>query len=136
MSYDNITEEPTPGNTTGLLATLRRLVATFTEILHTRVELLSTELEEEAERLRQLAIVGLLSVFFLGLGVVVATAFFVVLFWEPYRLYVLAAFAIVYLAIGVGTALLVRHKLKSRPRLLAATRSELSKDRQQLASSS
>lgn len=118
------------------MATLRRLVATFTEILHTRVELLSIELEEEAERLRQLAIVGLLSVFFLGLGVIVATAFVVVLFWEPYRLYVLAGFAIVYLGIGVGTALLVRHKLKTRPRLLAATRSELSKDRQQLASSS
>ena len=47
---------------------MQRLLATFTEILHTRIEILSTELEEEGERVRQLFMYGLVSLFFLGLG--------------------------------------------------------------------
>jgi uncharacterized membrane protein YqjE len=129
---DNIGPEPAPGRATGLLAALQRLLATFTEILHTRIEILSTELEEEGTRVRQLFMYGLVSLFFLGLGLLLATVFVVMAFWETHRLYVLAGFTVFYLGIGVGIALVVRHKIKTRPRLFSATLSELGKDRERL----
>ncbi|HWQ95364.1 MAG TPA: phage holin family protein [Gammaproteobacteria bacterium] len=136
MAYDGTDPEPAPGRTTGLLSALQRLLATFTEILHTRIEILSTELEEEGERARQLLVYGLVSLFFLGLGLLFATVFIVVAFWETHRLYVLAGFTVFYLGISTIAALVVRHKIRSRPRLFSATLSELAKDRERLTSRS
>ncbi|MBI3345451.1 MAG: phage holin family protein [Gammaproteobacteria bacterium] len=136
MAYDDTDPEPALSRATGLLATLQRLLATFTEILHTRIELLSTEMEEEGQRVRQLFIYGLVSLFFLGLGLLLATVFIVVAFWETHRLYVLAGFSVFYLGIGAIAALVVRHKLRTRPRLFSATLSELGKDRERLTSRS
>ena len=136
MAYDDTGAESTSTRASGLLASLRRLSATLAEILHTRVEILSTELEEEGVRVRELFIYEMVSLFFLGLGVLLATLLVVLAFWETHRLSVLAGFAVFYLAIGVGTALVVRHKLKTRPRLFSATLSELGKDRERLVSRS
>ncbi|MEO6697306.1 MAG: phage holin family protein [Gammaproteobacteria bacterium] len=136
MAYEDTGPEPAPGRTTGLLSALQRLLATFTEILHTRIEILSTELQEEGERLRQVVMYGLVSLFFLGLGLLLATAFIVAAFWETHRLYVLAGFTVFYLGISAIAALMVRHKIKARPRLFSATLSELGKDRERLTSRS
>ena len=134
---DNDTDaESTSTRATGLLASLQRLLATFTEILHTRVEILSTELEEEGIRVRELLLFELVSFFFLGMGLLLVTLFIVLAFWETHGLSVLAAFAVFYLAIGAATALVVRHKLKTRPRLFSGTLHELGKDRKRLASRS
>ena len=110
------------------------MLATFTEILHTRIEILSTELEEEGERARQLFVYGLVSLFFLGLGLLFATLLIVAAFWETHRLSVLAGFTVFYLGIGVIAALMVRYKIKTRPRLFSATLSELGKDHERLTS--
>lgn len=131
---DGVSTESAPNRATGLLASVRRLLATSVEILHTRAEILSTELEEEGVRVRELFLYELVSLFFLGLGLLLATLFVVLAFWDSYRLPVLAAFAVLYLAIGVGTALMVRHKLKTRPRLFSASLAELTKDRERLVS--
>jgi uncharacterized membrane protein YqjE len=134
VASDDTVVESASTRATGLLASLQRLLATFAEILHTRVEILSTELEEEGVRVRELLLYELVSLFFFGLGLLLVTLFVVLAFWETHRLSVLAAFAVFYLAIGVGTALVVRHKLKNRPRLFSATLSELGKDRERLSS--
>lgn len=131
VNDDAGTAEPTPG----LLGSLRRLLKTFTEILHTRVDILSTELEEEVFRAQQLFIYALVSVFFLGLGLVLVTLFVVMAFWETNRLYVLGCFAVSYLGLGAITALVVRSRIRTRPRLFSATLSELDKDRESLGSS-
>lgn len=136
MAHDDTVEESTHTRATGLLASLQRLMATFAEILHTRGELISTELEEEGVRVRELLLYELVSLFFLGLGLSLVTLFVVMAFWETHRLSVLAAFAVFYLAIGAVTTLVVRHKLKTRPRLFSATLLELGKDRERLASRS
>ena len=136
MAPDDTGPEPAPGHATGLLAALQRLMATFAEILHTRIAILSTELEENGERVRQLFVYGLVSIFFLTLGVLLATMLIVAAFWETHRLYVLAGFTVFYLGIGTIAALVARHKIKTRPRLFAATLSELGKDRERLTSRS
>lgn len=136
MRYDDLDSDTEPGRATGLLATLQRLLATFIEILHTRLEILAIELEEEGVRFRQLVIYGLVSVFFLGLGLLVATALVVLIFWEPYRVHVLAGFAAFYLIVGVSAALAARHMIKNRPRPFSVTLSELAKDHERLTSRS
>jgi len=136
MALDDTDAESTPARASGLLASLQRLLATFAGILHTRIEIVSTELEEEGIRVRELLFYGLVSAFFLGLGLLLGTAFVILVFWETHGLSVLAVFAVLYLAIGIGTALVVRHKLKTRPRLFSTTISELGKDRERLASRS
>lgn len=129
MAHDN----DGPERTAGLLASLQRLLTTFIEILQTRVDILSTELEEEVYRVQQLLVYVLMSLFFLGLGLVLVTLLVVMAFWETNRLYVLAGFAVSYLGIGAITALAVIHKIRSRPRLFSTTLSELGKDRERLA---
>lgn len=122
------------GRATGLLASLRRLLATGADILHTRLELLSVELEEGGGHLRALLLYALVALFFLGFGLLLLTLFVVVLFWDTHRVSVLGGITVVYLAIGAGAALMFRHRLKTRPRLFAATLAELDKDRERLTS--
>ena len=120
--------------TSSLLAASQRLLTTSVEILHTRIEIVATELEEAGAGARQLTIHTLAALFFLAMGLLLATLFVVVLFWETRRLAVLGGFALLYLGIGAGTALLVRRRLRNRPRLFATTLSELGKDRDRLTS--
>ncbi|MBI3898883.1 MAG: phage holin family protein [Gammaproteobacteria bacterium] len=117
---------------TGLLASLQRLLATLIEILQTRVEIAVTEYEEERVRLRELLVFGFMTLFFIGFGTILLTLFIVTLFSETYRLLVLGGFATLYLAVGVAAAIVLRNQLKSRPRLLAVTMAEFSKDRERL----
>ncbi len=77
-----------------------------------------------------------MALFFLGLGVLLATLFVVMAFWEDHRLAVLAGFTLFYLAIGIGTGLVARQKLKTRPRLFSTSLAELGKDRERLDSES
>lgn len=133
---DTAVTETTPGRANGLLASLQNLLGTFADILHTRVEIISTELEEEGWRVRQLILYMLTSVLFLGLGLLILTLFIVKTFSDANQLYVLGGFALIYLGIGTIIALMVRHKLETRPRLFSTTLSELDKDRENLGSRS
>lgn len=136
MASDDTVVESASTRGTGLWASLQRLLATSAEILHTRVDILSTELEEEGLRIKELLLYERASLFFFGLGLLLATLFVILAFWDTHRLSVLAAFAVFYMAIGAGIALVARHKLKTRPRLFSATLSELGKDRDRLVSRS
>ena len=133
MVEDNAdTTDATLDRPTGILASLQRLLGSFAEILHTRVDILSLELEEAGWLIGQLVFYVLISAFFLGLGLLLLTLFIVKASPETYQLYVLGGFAILYLSISVIAVLLVRHKLKTRPRLFSTTLSELDKDRKRL----
>jgi uncharacterized membrane protein YqjE len=133
MAEDNAdTTDATLERPTGILASLQRLLGSFAEILHTRVDILALDLEEAGWLIGRLILYVLISVFFLGLGLLVLTLFIVKASPETYQLYVLGGFAILYLSISVIAVLLVRHKLKTRSRLFSTTLSELDKDRKRL----
>lgn len=122
-----------PGTrTVGLLNSLRRALSTLVEILHDRIELITTELEEQKLRAAQIAMASFLTLFFLSLAIIFGTLAVVVVFWETYRLAVLAGFAALYLVLGVIAALVWRVRSRARPRLLAATLTELRRDRDAL----
>lgn len=136
MANSDSSAESVTTRSTGLLASLQRLLATSAEVLRTRVEILSTEFEEEGVRIRELFFLEQVSLFFVGVGLLLATLFTVLIFWDSHPLSALAAFAVLYLAAGVGTALVLRRKLRNRPRLFSATLAELGKDRERLVSRS
>jgi len=128
--------EKTPGESKGLLESLTTLTATLVAIAHTRLDLLSSDLEEEREHLLSLLVLALAALFCLGVGVLLATLLLVVAFWDTHRLLVLAALAGLFLAAGITAWGFALHKARTKPRLFAASMSELLKDRQQLVSRS
>ena len=124
----------TPGGGKGLLASLAALASTLVAIAHTRLDLLSSDLEEERAHLLSLLVLALSALFFLGIGVLLATLLVVVAFWDTYRLPVLAVLAVIFLAAGISAWRIALHKARTKPRLFAASLAELLKDRQQLVS--
>ena len=128
--------EKTPGESKGLLESLTTLAATLVAIAHTRLDLLSTDLEEDRAHLLSLLVLALVALFCLGVGVVLATILLVVAFWDTHRLLVLGSLAGFFLAAGMAAGAFAMHKARTKPRLFAASLSELLKDRQQLVSRS
>ena len=124
--------DPEAGQSPGLLSSLQRLITTLLEILQTRVEIVATEFEEERVRLRELVLFGVLTLFFVSVGLTLVTLFIVSLYWDTHRLQVLASISLLYLGLGAVTGICLYRRLKSRPRLFATTVSELAKDREQL----
>ncbi len=111
---------------------MRVLAVTLLAIAHTRLELLSTEIEEQWIWVSSMLAWTLVALFCAGLGVVLATLLLVLVLWDTHRLLALGIPAILFL-LGAGLAwLVVQSKARAKPRLFAASLTELSKDREEL----
>ncbi|MDO9072881.1 MAG: phage holin family protein [Rubrivivax sp.] len=95
-----------PPATGGLFESLRRLLATTLGIAQVRLELFGTELEAEKLRLFDALWRAALGLLLLGVALVLAVGFVLMLFWEGYRLPALAVTTLFFVA--AGAALLVR----------------------------
>lgn len=126
----------TPAGSKGLLESLTTLAATLVAIAHTRLDMLSADLEEDREHLLSLLVLAMTALFCIGVGVVLATILLVIAFWDTHRLLALGSLAGFFLTVGIAAWVFAMHKAKTKPRLFAASLSELLKDRQQLASRS
>ena len=124
--------EKDPGGEGGLLDSIRKLALTLTGVLQTRLGIFATELEEAKLQLSQLLLLGLVALFCLGLGIVLLAVFFVVLFWDSYRLTVLGVMAGVFLGMGIFAVLALSAKAAENTEMFSATLAELAKDREQL----
>lgn len=116
----------------GLFDSLKGLTASLVAIAHTRLDLLSTDLEEERARLASVLVMVFVALFCLGVGVVLLAILVAVAFWDSHRLLALAGLTGIFLAGGVAALGCVRHKLRTKPRVFAASLAELSRDRQHL----
>jgi uncharacterized membrane protein YqjE len=126
--------ETTSGGSKGLLDSLSALAGTLVTIVHTRLELLSSDLEEERAHLLTLLVLALAALFFIGFGILLATLLLVVAFWDTHRLPLLGLLTGLFLTAGIAAWRIALHKVRAKPRMFAASMSELIKDRQQLAS--
>lgn len=124
--------EKDPGSEVSLLDSIRKLAITLVGVLQTRLGIFATELEEVKLQLGQLLLLGLVALFCLGLGIVLLAVFFVVLFWDSYRLAVLGVMAGVFLGMGIFAVLALRAKAAENTKMFSATLAELAKDREQL----
>jgi uncharacterized membrane protein YqjE len=123
---DNHSDEIPPP---GLLDSARALLATLVQLLHTRVELFTTEIEEEMHRIARLLLWGTVAIFCGGLCVLMLSLTVVIVFWDDHRVFAAVAMTTLFLTIVLAAVLQLRAVLREHPRLLAASRDELRRDR-------
>lgn len=118
----------------GLLESLTTLTANLIAVAHTRLELLSLDLEEERAHLFSFLVLTLVAIFCIGFGILLATLFLIVLFWDTHRLLAVGTLTGLFLSAGATAWFVAFRKIKSKPRLFSSSMSELLKDRQHLTS--
>jgi uncharacterized membrane protein YqjE len=116
-----------------LLRSLANLLATAVAIAQTRVELLTTELQEEMHRVAEIMVWTCVALLAAGMGLALTALMIVFIFWDTHRVLASCIVTIAFFGIALAAGMVLRAKLRGRPRLLAATLAELTKDREQLA---
>jgi uncharacterized membrane protein YqjE len=129
---DPNTEQERPATAGGLFQSLSNLLGTVLGIVHTRLELLTTELQEEVQRAAKLLLWAFVAAFAAMMALFLAAFTVIFAFWDTYRVTAALAMVVLFVVVAVGAALLMRHKLRTRPPLLDATLGELARDREQL----
>lgn len=111
-----------------LLRSASELLATVLAIGRTRLELLSVELQLELRRIAVLAALGFAALFAGSIGLVMAGAAVIIVFWDTHR--VLAALGVTagFFAICLAAVVALVRQSRRGPRLLAGTLGELQRD--------
>ena len=118
-----------------LFESIRRLLATALELAQVRIDLLSTELELEKRRVFDGLLWAAIAVILLGVGLVMACSFVLLLFWDNYRLWAAGAMAFLLLAGGALLVRMARQRLRSVTGMLHLSLLELERDISDLRSS-
>jgi uncharacterized membrane protein YqjE len=113
----------------GLFASVRRMLGTVLEIAQVRLELLGTELEFEKRRLLDGLLWGALGLMVVGVGLVLACGFVILLFWEGYRLPALGVLTMLFLGMGAWLLQEAKRRLHQREHLFSQSVTELKHDR-------
>jgi uncharacterized membrane protein YqjE len=116
----------------GLFGSIARLGRTTVALLRTRLEILGTEIEEERIRFTGLVLLVAGIAFCVQMAVLLFVILMVVLLWESHRLLTLGVLAAAFLVAGIALFLWLRHQMRTRPRMFAATLGELAKDQERL----
>jgi uncharacterized membrane protein YqjE len=122
----------TGGPLAGLLQSLTQVVATLVTMAHTRLELLTAELQEEVHRAASVLLWAFVTLFATGIGLVLLALAAIVAYWDTHRVLVAGLVTLAFFGIAAFAALKLRSMLHSRSRILDATLSELSRDKQHL----
>jgi uncharacterized membrane protein YqjE len=120
--------ETTPGPAGNLLRSVIRLAGSLLESVGTRVDLFATELREDGERGVRLMAWALAALLTAILGALMAGVTLIIVFWDTHRVAAAAGVTAAFLVAAVACAAAFRRRLREKPRLLDATRSELQKD--------
>lgn len=119
-----------PSGGGGLLQSLRRLADTALGIVQVRLELFGTELEQEKQRLFDALLWAVLGLLLVGLALVLAIGFVVLLFQEGYRLPAVGVLTLVFGGAGAWLLQRARRTLKAGDGgPFALSLSELRRDR-------
>lgn len=117
----------------GLSGSLRRLLDQGLELLQVRLALIGTEIELEARRLLDALLHAVMALLLLGLALLFAAVFVVVLCWDSYRLQALAGVALCYGGAAVWFLRSARARLHLPGGSFATSVAELARDREYLA---
>ena len=119
----------------GLLGSLRSALANFIELAHTRLELVSVEMEARLLNSRHVMLWSVVALFSASLAMLMLAFTVLIVFWDTHRLLAASTITAVFILMTVGAALVVRHRIRERPRLLSATIAELKRDAASLGES-
>ena len=120
--------QPTAGPATHLLQSVVRLAGSLLGAVQTRGELLTTELEQEIGRGARVLLLGFATLLAAILGLLVFGLLIVIVFWDSHRVGAAICVLLAFLATAGGCGWALRNELKRRPKFLAATRDELTRD--------
>lgn len=120
--------DESPGPATNLLRSLVQLGGTLLATAQTRVELLTTELSEDVERGIRILLWGFVALLAGILGALLAGITLIIYFWDTHRLGAAVGVTLAFLVVAAVAGWVSRERLREKPRLLDATRSELRQD--------
>ena len=112
----------------GLFGSLRRAFGHLVELLHTRLELASVEIEARLQDALQLLLWSVVAFFSAALALLMLTLTLLIVFWDTHRLLVAGVITAFFAVLAIAAILAVRHRLRTRTILLAATIGELKRD--------
>jgi len=121
------------GPVSGLFKSLANLVATVIAIAQTRLELLTTDLQEEMHHVAGILVWTLIALLAALIGLFLGALAIIFVFWDTHRLFAAVAVTSAFFVIAAAAGIILRIKIRTKPRMLEATLTELAKDRQQLA---
>lgn len=121
--------EPSDSNTPGLWGSLRRVLDTLLGTLQTRIELFATELQEQQDRWINVLILALAGAFLGTMGLLLTTVALVLAAPPRWRLLVIAALGLAYLASAAAVFLRLRRQLRRAPPAFAESLAQIGKDR-------
>ena len=124
---------PDSGPVSGLFRSIANLVATVIAIAQTRLELLTTDLKEEMHHVAGILVWTLIALLAALIGLFLGALAIIFVFWDTHRLAAAVAVTSAFFVIAAGAGIMLRIKIRTKPRMLDATLSELAKDREQLA---
>lgn len=113
---------------TGLFASLRRMLATLIALIQTRLELVGVEIEEQVAHAASVLLWSITAIFFASLSVLLLALTIVIAFWDQHRLLAAALVTASFVLTALIAALVARHRLHTRPRLLATLAREFERD--------
>lgn len=124
----------TGGPVSRLLRSLGNILASLVDVGQTRLELLTLELQAEIRRAAGLLAIGFFTLFFAGMGCLLAGLTLIFAFWDSQRILVsMLVTAFFFLLASLG-AWKLSSQLRSKPPMLGDTLGELRKDRDRLRS--
>ena len=103
-------------------------------IAHTRLDLLSNELQQEVHRVAEIMVWTAIALLAGGIGLFVAALTIIFAVWDTHRLLASIAVTAVFFLGALVAGVVLMAKVRSKPRLLDATLTELAKDRAALLS--
>jgi uncharacterized membrane protein YqjE len=112
----------------GLFGSLRRALANLIELAHTRLQLLSVEMEARLLNSRLVMLWSVVALFSASLAMLMLTLTILIIFWDTHRLLAAGIITAFFALVAIAAALVVRHRVRTRPRLLAASIGELKRD--------
>lgn len=121
------------GPVSGLFKSIANLIATVVAIAQTRLELLTTDLQEEMHRVAEILVWTLIALLAALIGLFLAALAVIFVFWDTHRLLAAVLVTSAFFVIAIAASIVLRAKIRTKPRMLDATLAELAKDREQLA---
>jgi uncharacterized membrane protein YqjE len=122
------------GPISSLIGSLKGALSTLLGIAQTRLEIISTELQEEVGRAAELLLWAFVALFAAGIGLFLGALVLIFAFWETHRVLVSILVMGFFFLLALAALLVLRARLRSRPRLFEATIAEFARDREHLDS--
>jgi uncharacterized membrane protein YqjE len=121
-------ETGSPGPATHLLRSIVQLGGSVLAAAQTRIELLTTEIGEDVQRGLRMLLWGFVAALAGVFALLLASVTLIVWFWDTHRIGAAVAVTVIFALVAVVAGWAARSRLRDKPRLLDATRSELRRD--------